>query len=340
MPQLLSGRRMPADRRGFTLIELLVVIAIIAILIGLLLPAVQKIREAANRMKCSNNLKQISLGLHGHHDSLGRFPPGSASDAGVFGTGGGYGSSWMIFLLPYVEQDNLYRRWQFTGNSGWNNANNVAITVDKLSVYMCPSSPLPPTYAPNGGTKIQGDYVAIAGATPTLVPGYTDSRTYTGSGSGCCGAGIVSGSGVLPPNGQVTIAGITDGTSNTMVVSEHGDWITTNTGAKVDWRSANGHGFGMGTAESAVPGSGYGNERPFNTTTVRYSINQSKGWADDCTLGVCTNNSSNTPLRSGHTGGVNVALGDGSVRFLTNATTLTMLAQLAFRDDGTSFTPP
>src|SRR5436305_9206876 len=111
----------PRHITGFTLIELLVVIAIIAVLVGLLLPAVQKVREAANRMSCSNNLKQMGLAIHNFHDTFGRFPYNRIGKVGPTpqGAGGGPGIgtaggnwSWLTYMLPYIEQDNLYKQIQ------------------------------------------------------------------------------------------------------------------------------------------------------------------------------------------------------------------------------------
>ena len=104
---------------AFTLIELLVVIAIIAVLIGLLLPAVQKVREAANRMKCANNLRQLGIGLHNYHDAQGGFPPSVTKQTTL-------NLSWVLFLLPYIEQENLYNRFDFT--KVWSDTANLPVT--------------------------------------------------------------------------------------------------------------------------------------------------------------------------------------------------------------------
>src|SRR5437763_15746428 len=137
----IQGRR----RTAFTLIELLVVIAIIAILIALLVPAVQKVREAAARTQCINNLKQIGLALHGYHDANKVLPPGGTDDRSPWGQGSpNWGSGWMAFILPYIDQGPLYTNLRFYGDSGWGSAyDDGVINGANIPAYRCPSSPLP-----------------------------------------------------------------------------------------------------------------------------------------------------------------------------------------------------
>ena len=338
---------LPRVRRGFTLIELLVVIAIIAVLIGLLVPAVQKVREAANRMKCSNNLKQIGIGLHSYHDVNNGMPFGGLTDApAIGGSGGGWGSAWTVWMLPHIEQDSLFKKFTFTGSSGWGGASctnnlNAASNV-RMNTYQCPSSPINDSApSPFTGTNIsRNHYVGVSGAINGLIPGYTESRIFTNGGSaGCCSGGIASGGGVLLPGKQVRFSDISDGTSNVMVASEQNDFLTTQNGSKVTWGTGLLHGWQIGWYSTASPnGTNAGDARTFQMTTIRYAINQKTGWPNapgNCgSMGVCDNIGTNIPLNSAHSGGVNAVMADGSVRFLTDSTTLAMLAMLATRDDG------
>jgi prepilin-type N-terminal cleavage/methylation domain-containing protein/prepilin-type processing-associated H-X9-DG protein len=334
----------PHQRAGFTLIELLVVIAIIAVLIALLVPAVQKVREAANRASCANNLKQLGLAVHLHHDVVGRFPPGCGNCRAPFApsNASGYGSSWIVYLLPYIEQQNFYNLWTFgVANAGWNSSRNRDLVAPVMNTLRCPSSPVGifAPQPPGNQPRQQSHYTAIAGAVP--FPGFNETRIRRTTTVDCCGGGWISAGGILSPLGQTRLAGVPDGTSNTMVVSEVNDFLILSNGLRVDWMTSR-HGFQIGCSPMNPPPDflNFGSEeRAFNTTTVRYLINQKTGYPPvdgfgDCRTGVCFNGGSNMPLVSAHPGGVNAAFADGSVRFLQQSLNLATLGALATRDDG------
>ena len=239
-------------RPGFTLIELLVVIAIIAILIGLLVPAVQKVREAAARTQCINNLKQIGLACHNYHDSYGNFPPGNYQpyQSGVSKDFYIMYGNWALYLLPYVEQDSLYR--QYTTIADTPAPNTIPNQDPKLqnlrefylSVYTCPSDPRvngqlllqPQTIAPDGGGNpgyvyAGSSYKAMTGVGVWTGPnvGYTFGGFWNevqgainnpvAAYAGGRGKGMLHGDGAsgLKPD---RIASVTDGLSNTIVIGE------------------------------------------------------------------------------------------------------------------------
>ena len=190
-------------RQGFTLIELLVVIAIIAILIGLLLPAVQKVREAAARTQCMNNLKQQGLALHNYHDAYGTLPKGFSMYTSAFPHEGAW--SWMAYILPYIEQDNAWRQAKaFASSGGWNwYAWFNPVCELQMKVYTCPADPRGMQKFP-GRSTYGSPFVDYA------------LTTYLGN-SGRLSA---SNDGVLFYESRVTLVEITDGTSNTIMVGE------------------------------------------------------------------------------------------------------------------------
>src|SRR5262249_7073877 len=208
----------PRQRRdAFTLIELLVVIAIIGVLIGLLLPAVQQIREAANRTQCVNNLKQIGLALHNYHNTYRSFPPGyidrntdpnSTPDNDL-----GPGWGWASFLLPYLEQGNVYKQINF--NQGVGSGSNVAVSQLPLTIFQCPSDPYQqafPVYDSSFtkpiATVAHGNYVGCNGW----------EECFSGAGGNPqAGPGAV---GLFYRNSRTRIANVIDGLSNTIVAGE------------------------------------------------------------------------------------------------------------------------
>jgi prepilin-type N-terminal cleavage/methylation domain-containing protein/prepilin-type processing-associated H-X9-DG protein len=297
---------------AFTLIELLVVIGIVAILIGLLLPAVQKVREAANRIKCQNNLKQIGLAMHHHHDDHNTFPPGTVGpQAGVPGTSGLASHGLGTHLLPYLAQQSLVPEYRW--DVSWYHASNQRVVNAQLPVWQCPSAEAkrimdgslptiaPPAESPFNGTAACGDYAGIQKIDPALASlGLIDR------------AGSYDG--ILQVNHTTCIAEISDGTSNTILVAECA-------GRPTLWR-----------AGKPVPGL-WLNGGPWASRNLlfgRGSTQDGAAFFGECAIN-CTND---REVYSFHPGGANVGFADGSVRFLRADVGIRVFAGLVTRAGG------
>jgi prepilin-type N-terminal cleavage/methylation domain-containing protein len=296
----LSG---PADvsrrRGGLTLIELLVVLSIIALLVGLLLPAVQRAREAAARAACGNNLKQIGLALHMYHDANKKLPPSRFGDLHA---------TWAVFLFPYLEQAPLYGKWNLV-LSYYDQSDDARLT--SVPVYYCPSRRAP------GMVSVAGDQNddLTPGSLGPFVPGALgDYGACTGTdncdGADCDGR-VYNGAfrsaynQYGQPLGRVTFASITDGLSNTLFIGEKHVQINN---------------FGRGLLDCSL----YNGDYPTCSTRSagpNYLLARSP---QDSTLG----------FGSYHPGLCQFVFGDGSVRALSNATDPGVLALLANIADG------
>jgi prepilin-type N-terminal cleavage/methylation domain-containing protein/prepilin-type processing-associated H-X9-DG protein len=292
-----------SGRFGFTLIELLVVIAIIAILIGLLLPAVQKVREAAARLQCQNNLKQFGLALHNYAGTNDNKLPASR----VTVAGDAKFRSWTPLALAYVEQDNVGRLWNQTIK--WNTGTNLTTSQATFKLFKCPSAPDTRAAGPLGPLG-PGDYGSVNAIR---------RRFYTANGvANFPVPGTAAGDealGALSKVNDTPILAITDGTSNTIMIAEDaGRPNLYRKGANTGTITADGHGW-------ADPDCG------FSIDGVQADLITTGG---TCVMN-CTNDSE---FYAFHTGGINVCLADGSVRFVRDSIAPATLAALVTRDAG------
>lgn len=312
-------------RVGFTLVELLVVIAIIGVLVGLLLPAVQAAREAARRMQCSNNLKQLGLALHNYESTFRTFPPAGIDSNSM---------SWAVMTLPFIEQNNLFSQFVFTQGS-WNQQNRITVVKGVvIPALQCPSAPQESLFSAfdpaNEATVRTSHYHAVLGpigpntsVTPTAQ--YRFLGTVAALGNSNFGPVATQGafgttrqvSATVFASGNNPIGSMTDGTSNTLMLGEF-SWKGYAVNGAFLWRP-----FTRGWYADAR------GTLMYLAKNVNYPINFNVAipW-NDATFG------------SMHTGGAQFVYGDGSVHFVTQNIDMAIYRAAASRDGGESVSIP
>jgi len=304
-------------RPAFTLIELLVVIAIIAILVGLLLPAVQKVREAAARTQCQNNLKQLGIALHSFHDSNGVFPASGWTTAGPGNPAGKY-VGWRPLTLPYIEQENLQKLYDFHSN-WWEGTNPVAAAVP-VKTYRCPSAPNREVLAavaksPRPAMTFSNplavtDYEAIMGVQPGAINPHAGTELYNAGNRFS----------VMSRNSRTKMTVIGDGTSSTVMVVECGGRPVVYRDRRAQPGLSNDQGIGWADSEG-----------PFSLDGAAAG-GSAEGCGVACSAAMNAKND-NEPY-SFHSGGGNFLFADGHVQFLRDSLPLTTLAALCTMNAG------
>jgi prepilin-type N-terminal cleavage/methylation domain-containing protein/prepilin-type processing-associated H-X9-DG protein len=336
-------------RMGFTLIELLVVIAIIAVLVGLLLPAVQKVREAAARMSCSNNLKQLGLAAHNYHSTVGKFPPGVNVPAVITGLSGGQnspaplvaGQSFSLFeaLLPYIEQGNIYNQLNFVGPIAVNGqpgndseyincataTNPAPVGSTIIKTLLCPSDTAPQQTTYVGTSGVDKGLTYLFGAnTYGGCAGIRSFYTFDSS-SNPTGTGMTQ-DGVFYINSSVSVSSITDGTSNTLAFGERN---RTDPNFDVVYPGVNVIEQHSGWAwANYFPGYDYlyGTQMPLDWTFTNAGITSDSGFVFQ--------DQRYSTFGSQHVGGANFCFADGSVHFISDSIPLATLQALSTRAGG------
>ena len=334
-------------RRAFTLIELLVVLAILAVLIGLLLPAIQTVRASADRRKCTNNLKQIGLALHSYHNCNMCFPPGyvdgNTNSSSTPDNDVGLGWGWAAYLLPYIEQSTVYSQINF--NVGVGIGVNAQVSQQQLAVYQCPSDPYQQNFTvwPTNVVVAHGNYIGCNGwvecfqnAGGNYNPSSDGGGAEDGDG-GQTGNGL-AGNGLFYRNSKNRIASVTDGLSNTVVVGERcaahspTTWTGAVTGGRCPAWMATTPWTTPYTPQSSAPNTGNGtayDNADYNEALVlghgnlTHLPNADNPFFDPDTFW------------SMHSGGANFLFGDGSVQFLSssiNSSTYQALMTIAGND--------